>query len=372
MSSGGLVEAFRALHLVTKRVHQSLDLTTTLDAVAQGVADVAGFGVAVVNLIRPDGGYEVVSVAGDEDARAALLGTVERSDAWDALLAGSTRLGQLHFIDGRTTTWDDDSVFSWVPDLEVSQDEDAWHPMDALFAPLTASSGQWLGVLSVDLPVHGRRPDAGQRELLELFADHAAIAIEHARMHGALQDREADARYAATHDPLTGLANRALLMSTAEEMAARPDVEVAVLLVDLDDFKQVNDTAGHRAGDEVLKTISRRLQHAVRDTDVVARTGGDEFVIVMCGTDLAPVAASLAQRLRSTLARPIRDGDEHGGGGRVHRVGASVGVAVGRTPVDVSALLSQADAAMYEGKRRRRRLRDGDGRAARRLPVPTP
>src|SRR5215210_234442 len=95
------LEAFRALHRITKRVHASLDLGTTLDAVAQGVVDVAAFGVAVVNLAVDDG-FEVVSVAGDEQARDSLLGLRESREQWQRMLKYSQRLGNLRFIDHRT------------------------------------------------------------------------------------------------------------------------------------------------------------------------------------------------------------------------------------------------------------------------------
>ena len=308
------LEAFRALHRITKRVHESLDLTTTLDAVAQGVVDVAAFGVAVVNLAVEDG-FEVVSVAGDAGARASLLGLRESREQWERLLRHSQRLGGLRFIDHRTEVPMDDGVFAWVPEPRPASEStgepaaepagepagaghEAWHPLDALFAPLTAPSGEWIGVLSVDLPVTGRRPGPVQLEVMELFADQAAIAIEHARMHSALRDREAEARHSATHDSLTGLANRDLLMSTADRLAGEPGSEVAVLMVDLDRFKRVNDTAGHRAGDEVLRAVAGRLRACVRESDVVARTGGDEFVIVMGGPGVAEPARALLGRLR--------------------------------------------------------------------------
>jgi len=231
--SGGAeapLEAFRALHRITKRVHTSLDLKTTLDAVAQGVVEVAAFGVAVVNLAVDDG-FEVVSVAGDSQARATLLGLRESKEQWHRLLEHSQRLGGLCFIDHRTEVPLCDEVFAWVPDYVPPSDDDAWHPLDALFAPLTGPSGDWIGILSVDLPATGRRPGPVQLEVLELFADQAAIAIEHARMHSALQAREAEARQAATHDSLTGLANRGLLMSAAERVAEEPNSELAVLMV---------------------------------------------------------------------------------------------------------------------------------------------
>ena len=367
------LEAFRALHRITKRVHESLDLTTTLDAVAQGVVDVAAFGVAVVNLAVEDG-FEVVSVAGDAGARASLLGLRESREQWERLLRHSQRLGGLRFIDHRTEVPMDDDIFAWVPEPRPASEptgepasdstaestseptaeptgagHEAWHPLDALFAPLTAPSGEWIGVLSVDLPLTGRWPGPVQLEVLELFADQAAIAIEHARMHSALRDREAEARHSATHDSLTGLANRDLLMSAADQLAREPGSEVAVLMVDLDRFKRVNDTAGHRAGDEVLRAVAGRLRACVRESDVVARTGGDEFVIVMGGPGVGEPARALLGQLRASFTEPVRSrlGDL--------KVGVSVGLAVAETATSFSEVLSRADAAMYESKRERGR-----------------
>ena len=133
------VAAFRALHAVTRRVHASLDLTATLDAVATGVIEATGFGVSVVNLARADGDFEVVSVEGDEGARATLLGTVEPAARWQALMDGSRRWGELRFIHHADELAWVDSMYSWIPDIEASEDPDRWHPMDALFAPLTAA-----------------------------------------------------------------------------------------------------------------------------------------------------------------------------------------------------------------------------------------
>ncbi len=337
----------RALHAVTKRVHASLDLATTLDAVAEGVVEVAGFRVAVVNLRQGDA-FEVVSVAGDDEVRAALLGTADSREQWERLLEHSQDLCGLRFIDHGTEIPPSDDIFSWVPDIEPLDDPDAWHPLDALFAPLTAPSGQWIGVLSVDLPVDGRRPQPWQLEILAVFADQAAIAIEHARMYSALQQREAQARHAATHDPLTGLANRTLLFALAEELDGRPGTELAVLVVDLDHFKELNDRHGHAAGDDVLVELAARMQRHVGPGDVVARTGGDEFVIVISDHAVRERAEALAAVLRHELAQPIRtrSGD--------HRVGLSVGLSVRAAPAGVSELLCEADGAMYAEKAGRR------------------
>jgi diguanylate cyclase (GGDEF)-like protein len=337
--------AFRALHVVTKRMHASLELTATLDAVAQGVVDGAGFDVAAVNLARPDGDFSVVSVAGDQGAREALMGTVQTAAKWQHEFERSEQLGQLRFIDGRRQP-KTEGMFVWVPDLPAPDDDGLWHPLNALYAPLTAPSGEWVGVLSVDLPFHGRHPEPWQLEILELFADHAAIAIQHARLHSALREQEAQARHAATHDALTGLANRAVLLG-AEGLTGPADTELAVLLIDLDGFKTINDTRGHEAGDEVLRAIAQRLRESVRDADIIARVGGDEFVVVMSGRLIAAAAQALALRIGAEIALPIQ------GRYGTYVVGASIGVAQASRPVRLSELLSQADAAMYVQKRER-------------------
>jgi diguanylate cyclase (GGDEF)-like protein len=235
---------------------------------------------------------------------------------------------------------------TWVPDLPGTDDDETWHPLNALYAPLTAPSGELVGVLSVDLPVHGRRPDPWQLEILELFADHAAIAIQHARLHSALREQEERARHAATHDALTGLANRAVLLG-AEESREAPGYERAVLLIDLDGFKKINDTRGHEAGDEVLRMVALRLRDIVRDADIIARVGGDEFVVVMSGPRVIGSAQSAAARIGTEISRPIE-----GRFGTYH-VGASIGLAMAAPPVPLSELLARADAAMYAQKRGR-------------------
>ena len=352
--------ALRSLQQVTKRVHASLDLAQTLDAVAQGVVDVAGFGVAVVNLLRPDDVFEVVSVAGDEGARAALLGNREPAADWARLLSEADRDGSLLRLDHRRHAHLLDDAFSWVPDLPEVEDPQAWHPLDALFATLTTPTGTLLGVLSVDLPEGRRQPSAVQLELLELFADQAAIAVQHAHTYASLLARESQAQHAAAHDDLTGLANRSRLADVAQQLVAVPGRNVAALLIDLDDFKIVNDSVGHRGGDQVLQAVARRLQRAVRSEDLVARTGGDEFVILMHGNDIAKVAAATAERLAVLLAAPVHS--QHG----LHRVGASIGVAVARTPVDLEQLLADADSAMYDTKRSRSAGRDAAALATQR------
>jgi diguanylate cyclase (GGDEF)-like protein/PAS domain S-box-containing protein len=155
----------------------------------------------------------------------------------------------------------------------------------------------------------------------------------------------------ALHDPLTGLANRDLLMDRlahALSRSARSTRSTIVLFCDLDHFKDVNDGHGHETGDLVLVTIAERLTSLVRPSDTVSRLGGDEFVIVAEGLDTAAEQRALADRVRRALHEPVHVA------GAVVRTGASIGIAVSRPEDDARSLLREADATMYRAKARGR------------------
>jgi len=346
---GADASAFRVLHDVTKRLHASLDLTETLDRVVRGVVGSMGFRVAALSLYRPDGFFEVVSVEGSADCRAALLGTHVPFEDWARIEAAAESRGDsVYFLDSRRAPHWADGILTHRLDYTVDDRVDAWLPDDGLFAVLTAPSGECVGLLSVDDPVAGRRPTAEQIEIFELFADHAAIAIQHAHLHSTLRHQQEELRHAATHDALTGVANRALLQIEGFRMAGVTNSNLAVVAIDLDNFKSVNDTAGHQAGDEVLGIFVKRMTRVIRQTDFLARVGGDEFVIAINERDdVHALVRSLTERLEDLTRRPMRT--TYG----LHRVGASVGTAVAATPCDFGMMLREADANMYERKRSR-------------------
>jgi diguanylate cyclase (GGDEF)-like protein len=337
------LQALRTLIGVSKRVHGSLDLTETLDAVAEGVVEAAGFGLAVVNLAEANGDFTVVSAAGSEQLRREMVGTKGSAATWHELFRRAERWDSLYFVDHRYGV--PETLYTWVPDIPIPDDPDGWHPLDCLFAPLMAPTGKWVGVLSVDLPVGGRRPGPQQREILALFAEHAAIAILHARMHSELEHSRAKLEYAATHDHLTGLANRSFLRDRVNALVERPDDEVGVLVIDLNGFKRINDAAGHEAGDEVLRVVAERMRRHIREGDLLARMGGDEFIAVLVGPSLAGPLRDTAHRLGEVVAKPIETDDG------VHFVGASIGSALGSAGDDFAKLVAAADTDMYRVKR---------------------
>ena len=174
---------------------------------------------------------------------------------------------------------------------------------------------------------------------------HLADAIERQRAEEAV-------RHQALHDPLTGLPNRSLFLDRAAhalERASRTASASAVLFVDIDHFKLVNDSLGHEAGDTLLNALPARLEAVLRPADTIGRFGGDEFLVLCEDLVSEQDAVRLADRVVGAFAEPFRLGDDE------HFVSASVGVAfVTSACEDAAALIRDADAAMYRAKQRGR------------------
>jgi diguanylate cyclase (GGDEF)-like protein len=158
---------------------------------------------------------------------------------------------------------------------------------------------------------------------------------------------EARLSYQAWHDPLTGLTNRRRFVEQAGEALAAPHRpgSVAALFLDLDDFKTVNDSLGHQAGDDVLMAVGSRIRESLRETDLAARLGGDEFGVLLVDVPDPAFAATVSDRLLAALETPIEIA-----GTRV-AVGASIGIAIDNASMtSVDDLLGEADVAMYQAK----------------------
>jgi diguanylate cyclase (GGDEF)-like protein len=201
-----------------------------------------------------------------------------------------------------------------------------------------------LGTIVTFLP-EAREPTSAEREVVQMFAQTAAIAVERQAAEELLAHR-------ANHDLLTGLPNRGLFLDFLGNALARRERDgagIAVLFLDVDRFKHVNDGLGHDAGDALLREIAERLQATVRPSDVVARFGGDEFTVLCAGLEpehAEEQARDLARRLLQAIERPLHlDGEDC-------RLSASLGIAMAGPASTPEGLLHDADAAMYEAKQR--------------------
>lgn len=210
--------------------------------------------------------------------------------------------------------------------------------VDALLAAPLEHEGVSYGVL-VCFFLHPRTFDEEAAPLADALAGQAAQTLVALRLQNRLE-------HAALHDETTGLPNRRLLEEKVLEQVVGERHGLAVLFLDLDGFKSVNDALGHPVGDEVLRETGRRLQDAVRESDVVARYGGDEFVVV-CGVVAQDEALEIAERLRAAVSAPFDFLPE----GIV--LGVSIGVAVAPHddgPLPLDGVIRAADQAMYLAK----------------------
>ncbi|MGY4910206.1 putative bifunctional diguanylate cyclase/phosphodiesterase [Micromonospora aurantiaca (nom. illeg.)] len=187
---------------------------------------------------------------------------------------------------------------------------------------------------------------------LRTFASALCTAVRNAQAYAELARIAEDHAYAATHDALTGLSNRRHLLDegSAQLTSRHADGVTALVLIDLNHFKEVNDTLGHGAGDQVLIQVAERLRGAARPDDLVARLGGDEFAVLLRGLPAPAVAAHRAEALLAALHDPL-DLD----GMRIS-VEASGGIAVAPATGGMAELLRRADVAMYQAKRAGQRV----------------
>jgi len=197
--------------------------------------------------------------------------------------------------------------------------------------------------------VGGIVTDITERKRLEEIVRQKNVQLGRAiQAEAALRERQEHLHFVATHDPLTGLPNRALLHQRAEHAVAvsrRSGRLVALLFIDLDRFKDVNDSLGHAAGDALLREVATRFSGCLREVDMIARHGGDEFVVLLEDIEKLQEIEQVVARMREVLVEPLAVEE------REVNVTSSIGVAVyPRDGETASTLLRKADRAMYRAK----------------------
>ena len=229
------------------------------------------------------------------------------------------------------------------------------HGVDDAMMVVLKSETRFIGTVFVGGHTDEVDPAFSQKDfgVFVSLAHQMSKALEANQLESAvtqLTEREAELSYKAFHDPLTGLANRVLFLDRADlatKRQQRGKTHVAIVYIDLDDFKSANDTFGHGMGDKLLQAVARRLESCIRQTDTAARLGGDEFALLLEDLKSPEEAETTAARVVATLKDPIEID------GAVLSTRASLGVAIAAPPgLPAAALTKNADVAMYVAKHR--------------------
>jgi diguanylate cyclase (GGDEF)-like protein len=232
-------------------------------------------------------------------------------------------------------------VKDWKTETRFEQGEQLRGMSSGLTVMIRAANRSF-GVLAVESAEH-REFGTQDVNFMQAIANVIGNAVER-------REEEERTRYEALHDPLTGLPNRNLFLDRlgrALAQSERRGTSVAVIFMDLDQFKLVNDSLGHAAGDELLAAVSPRLEQGLRPTDTIARFGGDEFA-VLADVKTERDAVRVAERIKTALSRPFKLRE------REHFVSASMGISIGRGEKAPESMIRDADAALYRAKERGR------------------
>jgi diguanylate cyclase (GGDEF)-like protein len=258
-------------------------------------------------------------------------------DASGEITQGHTDAGALDLLDLQSG--------ALVSSVSESVDGSAANSSHALVLGLDSPEhDQALGALRLQFRSGVRLTDR-ERQVLVTFGRSVAASVYNAQLYERTCEASRRHEHEATHDSLTGLPNRALLVRRAAEYLSAPDANVSLLLVDLDHFKSINDTLGHPTGDRLLQAAAHRLQAVLRQTDTIARLGGDEFAILLSDTQAPDDAERVAKAVLAALATPVVvDG---------LRLSVEGSVGIAHYPADsrgVDELLAHADIALYQAK----------------------
>jgi diguanylate cyclase (GGDEF)-like protein/PAS domain S-box-containing protein len=343
----------RAAHLPVILLTPRSDLAAELAAAAAGVADYLAIDELDAPVLERSLRYAIAA----QRARLPLAESEERyalalRGANDGIWDWDLRSGRFYCsprgqeLLGYAPEDTPDAIGEWIGRVHPDDRAALRAGLDAHVAGETAS---------FESEHRLRAPDGSYRWMLARGLAVRDSGGRATRVAGSLSDitdrksTEARLEHDALHDALTGLPNRALFADRLEQALRRAErredaISCAVLFLDLDRFKAVNDAFGHQTGDELLCTVARRLESAVRPGDTVARLGGDEFTVLLEEISGVQEATRVAERIQSTLAEPFRIA------GRELDICASIGIALGTSEVGPKELIHEADMAMYRVK----------------------
>src|SRR3954467_9928412 len=305
-------------------VHRAA-LQDVLDGIVAGASELLGDEVSALRLVAPHNPSQMV-LAAASGVPSDLMEAIRRGPVGEGV-------GGAAIAENRLVV--EESYADWENGLTAYRERG----LQAAMAAPVHENGVPMGSLTVASFRPGRHYSQTEQDVLFAFAEHASLALTDARNFE-------DAMHQAFHDSLTGLPNRALFLDRLElahARARRSGSPIAVLFMDLDAFKNINDSLGHAAGDELLVLVAGRLRRWLRPSDTAARFGGDEFAVLLEDLDTSNGAQIVAQRILDSLREPFEIQ------GQEIYVASSIGIASSAHPGS-DDLLRGADLAMYRAK----------------------
>jgi diguanylate cyclase (GGDEF)-like protein len=346
---------------ITRDILRLRELDLALESIARGVSDLFGF--EYVTIVLSDGSQtgemtrRVLLGYGGEITQSRKNERISKHAILEVLAPQYEVFENAYYIPAEREFQWDLAIFAGEADRDSPRSTpDGWHQRDSLCLVLRDSDGEMIGYLSPDGPRDGKIPSRETLRSLQLFVNLMGLALANAQAHRAeverrrlLEANHARLRHEATHDALTGLPNRTFfqerLAATLEHARSLPDRVFAVLFVDLDEFKSINDSLGHMAGDAMLMAVGDRMRATVGADDFIARIGGDEFALLLAHRhDLGQVEDAV-EAIQDALVAPMLIE------GRAVYNTASIGIAIiEATEERIEEVLRNADTAMYHAK----------------------
>jgi len=313
-----------------------------LEEVANGISQSLGFKTVLISLYKQDDKcFERIAQAGLKDRWEEISRKKPPEENILRHLKEEFRIGNCYLVRNLVPT--NTTVMPAAETKSWSGTPDDWAPDDALFIPLLTSNNNLLGVISVDEPRDGKIPSLETLNALEILANQAVHAFESATIH-------AIARHDAIMDGLTNLYNHRHFQESLARQIRQSNLSgqtFSILMMDLDNFKETNDTYGHLAGDAVLRSVGQTLLEVTRKEDVAARYGGEEFAVLLNGLD-SHQARMVAERVRSLVEKkPVYDDSV------AHPVRITVSIGIATFPKhskNHKELINIADLALYRAK----------------------
>ncbi len=326
------VQKLKRILEVSQMLKVNMPLKELMMRVAAIIHDDLGWEYVLVSMVTPDGRIERIAYAGiSEEEFKRLKKNTPSLQFIKSLMKEEYKISNSYFIPQEA-----EEILppesSFIGEYEEKKDENAWRDMDLLWIPITDRMGKMVAFISPDKPKSGKRPTLEEITILEIFANQVFIALENSSEFEKLQEK-------AIRDGQTGLYNHTEFYNKLEGIIQN-DEKFCLVMIDIDDFKLVNDTYGHQMGDKVIEYISETIKRSIRHGDVAARYGGEEFVIIFRGMNKRTVK-SIAERLRISV----------GSGNSPVKVTISVGVACYPGDSSTSAgIVAEADKALYMAK----------------------